>query len=288
MDKTIEKTQYGYTYVVKYKYHDDNVEEIGYYCSDSDSVSLDEIKKQFEFEDEDEYEIVYQWSNDFNLDKILSDKVIFQLEGNGSLNDKEYAIYSIGYILILYNENIIGREQYKKEVLTAVLKYMDLRKQNLSTIYVVNGILGIFGIERNNNVNLRKQIELYLDPKANGEILYQLASSRYAKIVGHHLEKIGSVYKIHEEKSLYRIGVLFLRIFDALNGSGFLSSKFTYKDGRIGSYSKFMTLMSSYYGVANLNYREGVLRTYTEKGAKSSLYNIIRNEHLDVWLPFIK
>ena len=166
---------------------------------------------------------------------------------------------------------------------------MDLRKQKPITLYVINELFKIFGIEKDSKLNYRKQIELILDPTVNGDILYKLAKKEFAKVVGNHLDKIGSAYKIQEEKSQYRRGVLFLKLFDYLNESHFLLPKFSYEDGAIRNYTTYMQLMASYYGFKNPpTYREGVLKRYKETGKKSALYDIIRNEHMDVWLGFTK
>lgn len=286
MNKTVDVIQYGYTYVVKCKYHEGD-EVFCCFCSDSYSVSLKEIEQYLDLEEGDEFEIIYQWSNDFNFNDVLSDKIIYQLKGDCTLNDKEYTKYSIGYISFVYNNCISEKEQYKKDVLSQMLRYIDLRRQNLMTIYVATEILKIFGIEIDERVNLRKQIELNIEPNVNEDILYQLSKKGYAKIVGHHLDKIGSAYKIYGEKSIYRIGILFLRMYEGLNERGFLSSTFN-NNGKIKNYTKLMRLMSSYYGISTPTYREAVLRMYKENGAKSTLFNTIRNEHIDVWLSLMK
>ena len=176
------------------------------------------------------------------------------------------------------------REDYKNSVLKSVLKCMDLRSQNPVTIYVIDWILSYFNIQRNYNQNVRKQIELILEPKDNDYILLELAKTSFEKPLRRHLDKIGEAYRIHEEKSQYRIGVLFLKFFDTqkhLLSPSFIKSD---SDKEIKNYSKYMKLMASYYGIDTPTYREGILRKYKEQGMKSPLISTIRNEHMDVWL----
>ena len=283
--------QYAFTFVVQLKYREDERAQIDYFCSDSDIDLAFKIEDSFGIEEGDKYEIIYEMSNDFNSDDFLSDSIIQQLEGSCAIEDEDYAKYSVGYISVLYNECCYTDEgkQYKKDILKSVLKYMDLRKQKPITLHVINELFKIFGREKDSKLNYRKQIELILDPTINGDILYKLAKKEFAKVVGNHLDKIGSAYKIQEEKSQYRRGVLFLKLFDYLNESHFLLPKFSYEDGAIRNYTTYMQLMASYYGFKNPpTYREGVLKRYKETGKKSALYDIIRNEHMDVWLGFTK
>lgn len=283
--------QYAFTFVVQLKYREDDRTYIDYYCSDSDIDLAFKIEDSFGIEEGDKYEIIYTMSNDFNNDNFLSDMLISELKGDCPIQDEDFAKYSVGYISVLYNEccHTDEGEQYKKDILISVLKYLDLRKQKPITLHVMNELFKIFGIEKDSKLNYRKQIELILDPTINGDILYKLAKKEFAKVVGNHLDKIGSAYKIQEEKSQYRRGVLFLKLFDYLNESHFLLPKFSYEDGAIRNYTTYMQLMASYYGFKNPpTYREGVLKRYKETGKKSALYDIIRNEHMDVWLGFTK
>lgn len=283
--------QYAFTFVVQLKYREDERAYIDYYCSDSDKDLAFKIEDCFGIEEGDEYEIIYTMSNDFNNDNFLSDMLISELTGDCTIQDEDYAKYSVGYISVLYNECCYTDEgkQYKKDILNSVLKYLDLRRQKPIASHVINELFKIFGIEKDSKLNHRKQIELILDPSANGDILYQLAKKDYAKVVGKHLDRIGSAYKIQEEKSQYRRGVLFLKLFDYLNESHFLLSKFSYEDGAIKNYTTYMRLMASYFGFKSPpTYREGALKSYKETGKKSALYETIINEHRDVWWGFTK
>ena len=57
MNKTVDVIQYGYTYVVKCKYHEGD-EVFCCFCSDSYSVSLKEIEQYLDLEEGDEFEII--------------------------------------------------------------------------------------------------------------------------------------------------------------------------------------------------------------------------------------
>ena len=296
--------QYGYTYAVKYKYHKDDKVFIKYYCSDSYEFPTEEIEVLCEFEEGDEYEILYRVANDFNSDDYLSDAVIYLLQGDCEIKDKDYAKYQIAYIKVIYNECWYKKDEgdeYKKNVLTSVLKYLDLRKKSPLVKYVADEILKIFGIEKDKNLNVRKQIELILDAQANDNVLNHLISPNSIKAAQCYLDKIGEAYKITEEESLYRVGVLFLRIHKAFRESRFLRPRFikdndkavsikktTSKNtkkhkGEIRNYTEFVKLLASYYGINTPTYREHVLRNYKEKGDEQTLFSVIKKEHEEIW-----
>lgn len=293
MDKnenTKKVEQYRYTYVVRYKYHEDGFETIGYYCSDSDTDLTKEIEVHFEIEEGDEYEIIYEVANDFNLDDYLSDTIVYLLKGDSKVKDNDYAKYHIAYIQYICNNCFFDKDkgsEYKKNVLSSVLKNLDLRKRSPMVKYVAYEILKIFNIQKDCNLNVRKQIELILDIQANGDIIYQLTTPYYIKSVQHHLDRIGNAYKIFEEKSQYRIGVLFLRIHKAFSENRFLKPKFVGDKGGIRNYTKFVDLLASYYGIDPPTYREKVLRDYIEKGERHTLYSTIKQEHNDVWISLM-
>ena len=172
MDKQVK--QYGYTYVIRYKCHEDDKEFIKFYCSDSYEFPTEE---EIEFEEGDEYEIICQVANDFNSDDYLSDDVIHLLQGDWEIKDENYAKYHIAYIEVIYNECWYKKDEgdeYKKHVLTSILKYLDLRKKSPLVKYVADEILKIFCIEKDNKHNIRKQLELILDAQADDNFLNQL------------------------------------------------------------------------------------------------------------------
>ena len=266
--------------------------EVGCYVTDDYNVSLSDILLHCDAWDEDHLEVLEIIpNNNFNYDDYLSDDVVYALKGDkhifGDGSEKEKARWYVAYIGELYDRffwNKEKREDYKNSVLRSVLKCMDLRSQNPVTIYVIDWILFYFNIQRNYNLNVRKQIKLILEPKDNDYILLELAKTSFEKPLRRHLDKIGEAYRIHEEKSQYRIGVLFLKFFDTqkhLLSSSFIKPN---SDKEIKNYSKYMKLMASYYGIDTPTYREGILRKYKEQGMKSSLISTIRNEHMDVWL----
>ena len=285
-----QQEQYGYTYVVRYKYHEDDDKEYhGYYCCDSYDVPTNEIEEHFEIEEGDEYEIIYEVANDFSSDVYLSDAVIQLLQGDCEIEDEDFAQYYIAYIEVIYNECWYKKDagdEYKRNVLSSMQKYIDLRKRSPMIKYVADKILDIFAIEKDNNLNVRKQIELILDAQVNENILSQLIQPNYIKSAQRHLDEIGAAYKIAEEKSLYRIGVLFLRVFKAFSQNGFILPKFIKRDGSIRNYTKLMKILANYYGIEPPTYREGKLMNYKEKGEKYTLYSTIKQEHNIVWLRF--
>ena len=266
--------------------------EVDCYVTDNYDVSFSEIQHHFDVWDEEHWEMLEIIpNNNFNYDDYLSDDVVYALKGDkhifGDGSEKEKARWYVAYIGELYDRFHMDkekREDYKNSVLKSVLKCMDLRRQNPVTIYVIDWILFYFNIQRNYNLNVRKQIKLILEPKENDYILLELAKTSFEKTLRRHLDKIGEAYRIYEEKSQYRIGVLFLKFFDTqkhLLSPNFIKPN---SDKEIKNYSKYMKLMASYYGIDTPKYREGILRKYKEQGMKSFLISTIRNEHMDVWL----
>lgn len=276
--------QYEWTYIVRYKYHEDKSDFIDYYCFDSDDIPSDEkLKEHFYIEEGDEFEILYQWANDFNEDDVLSDGVIWLLQGKSDLDDIQYAKYNTLYIsYIAYHVYGDERKQYQRDVLASVLKYMDLRKQNSMTKYIVLEIFRIFDIEKDSSLNLRKQIELILEPKANDEILSKLVKVDYVKAMRKHLDRLGEEYQLSEEKSKYRIGVIFLRFFYECT---VWQPSFYNEDKTIRKYSEYMRLMAKYFGLDDeIKYREDKLKQYKPYGVARPLYSTIKAEHYDVWM----
>ena len=281
-----------YTYIVKYQ-KNGNI-RIMPICTDDNVFPSDFIEEELEL-GEGDYKVIFEIRNEFGLDDFLSDEIINWLDGLGtftnesSLSNDEVARYVAGYIDYLYNYcgwyDERGRQILKYETLSSILKYMDLRKGHPMAKRVIVGILEFFAISCDEKLNLRNQIEQVLSQNDKGDILIQLAKTDFIKIVRQHLDKIGNAYMITEEKSQYRIGVLFLKMYYAFSKSGFLLPKHIKEDGSVRNYTRFMQLMANYYGINNPpTYREGVLKGYREKGMKHTLYATIKKEHYDVWI----
>lgn len=284
-----------YTYVVKWEDKKHGETGFDYFYSDLHDISS-MVDEHYEFEGggEIKYEIWYIETNNFVNDEYLTFDITRALKGDTPVFEnknederKEEARWYAAYIKELYDRFRIDkekREDYKKSILESVLKFLDLRRQNPMTIYVIDEIFNIFDIKRNTNLNVRKQIELILRPKDNDYILIKLAKVGSEKTLRLHLDKIGEAYRIHEEKSQYRIGVLFLKFYDTQRH--LLSPSFIKPDSdkEIKNYSKYMKLMASYYGIDTPTYREGILRKHKEQGMKQPLISTIRNEHMQVWL----
>ena len=281
-----------YTHIVKF--YQDGVSRIIPLCTVDGVLPIDYIEEELHLK-QNEYKVVFEIGNEFGLDDYLSDNIIDWLDPYGStytnessLTDNEVAKYVAAYIDYLYNYCGWGdnkdKETLKRETLLSIVKYMDLRKKHPMTIPIIVEILNFFNIAYDTSLNLRTQIEQVLNSTTT-DILNQLAKPDFAKILRRHLDKIGEAYKIIEEKSQYRIGILYLKMFYAFSKSGFLQSKHIKEDGSIRNYTRYMQLMTNYYGLNSVpTYREGVLKRYREKGAKNTLYATIKGEHYDVWL----
>ena len=300
--------KFGYTAIIRYKRQTDVYDSIGYYYLDYYEPKLEDIRDYFHFGNGDDFQIWECRHECFFYDDYLSDEIVEILICDEKIEcdnrSKKGVEKIIAYIIAIYEKchnNKKERREYAKNVLTSVLKYLDLRKQNPIASYVASEILNIFNAERDDNLNVREQIKLFLEPKGDDSELYLLVKEDCVRVAQRHLDRIGEAYKITEEKSLYRIGVLFLRIHKAFSESRFLrprfikdkdkavsvkktTSKNTKKhEGEIRHYSEFMELLASYYGISKPTYRELVLRDYREKGERYTLYSLIKTEHMDIW-----
>lgn len=280
-DESFIVQHYDYTYVVRYRYSEEDESRKGYYCNDTYDFypTEDELKDFFNIEDGDELEILGQIGNDFNNDEILSDDIVSYLKGSPyAIKDKEYADDCLGYII--YASNILHLEEwkaYKVEVMKSVLIHLDLRKQNPMMEYVLDRLFKIFAIERDNTVSLRKQIELIANPKAFNEILLKLAEPQDIKLLRRDLDWMDRLFHISEEKSRYTVGVLFLLFSERCK---FLlpSVKF--------NMTKCFGLLADYYGIEAPTYRQNELRTHeieVKGGKRRKLYDVMLSRNGDFW-----
>lgn len=284
----IEVGQLLYVYKVRYKYAVEEEYEIGYICTNSDIPLSDwVIEDRFDLMEEgDEWETLEVFESVFNFDDFLCDELVAVLMGSyqgftiDEINDYiGYIDYIINYE-IGYNE----RSEYKKHILKSVLKKLDLRKRNSLMDYTLNRLLNnILGlIEIDIKTNFRRQIELILEPKANDEILSKLVKVDYVKAMRKHLDRLGEEYQLSEEKSKYRIGVIFLRFFYECT---VWQPSFYNEDKTIRKYSEYMRLMAKYFGLDDeIKYREDKLKQYKPHGVARPLYSTIKTEHYNVWM----
>ncbi len=272
---------YDYTYIIRYRYSDEADSRIGYYCNDTYDFypTSNELEGFFNIEDGDEIAILSQVANDFNNDVILSDSVISLLNGTSTLNEEEYIDRCLGYIAYI-SENLYGEEWecYKRDVMKSVLLFMgDLRKQNAIVEITIKRLFKLFAIERNENISIRKQIEQIADPKADNEILLKLAEPQDIRLLRRHLDWMGRLYNIKEEKSRYMVGVVFLLFSEKCK---LLLPSVRY------NMTKCFGLLADYYGIEPPTYRQNELRTHeieVKGGRRKKLYDVILGRNGDFW-----
>lgn len=272
---------YDYTYIIRYRYSEEDNSRIGYYCNDTyDFYPTDsELVGFFNIEDGDEIEILSQVANDFNNDEILSDAVISLLNGTSTLNEEEYIDECLGYIAYI-SETLYGeeRECYKRDVMKSVLLFMgDMRKQNAIVEITIKRLFKLFAIERIENISIRKQIEQIADPKTKNEILLQLAEPQDIRPLKGKLDWMGRLYNFKEEKSRYMIGVVFLLFSDKCS---LLLPSVRY------NMTKCFGLLADYYGIEPPTYRQNDLRTYeieVKGGRRQKLMDVVLGRNGDFW-----
>lgn len=279
-DSTIIR-HYDYTYIIRYRYSEEDNSRIGYYCNNTyDFYPTDsELEGFFNIEDGDEIKILGQVANDFNNDEILSDAVIFLIKGTSTLNEEEYIDECLGYIKFisetLYSEE---RECYKSEVMKSVLLFMgDLRKQCAIVESTIKRLFKLFGIERDENISIRKQIEQIANPKADNEILLKLAEPQDIRLLRRHLDWMGRLFNIKEEKSRYMVGVVFLLFSERCK---LLLPTVRY------NMTKCFGLLADYFGIEPPTYRQNDLRTYeieVKGGRRKKLYDVVLGRNGDFW-----
>lgn len=279
-DSTIVR-HYDYTYIIRYRYSEEADSRIGYYCNNTyDFYPTDsELVDFFNIEDGDEIEILSQVANDFNNDEILSDAVISLLNGTSTLNEEEYIDECLGYIKYI-SETLYAEELqcYKSEVMKSVLLFMgDLRKQSAIVEITIKRLFKLFGIERDENISIRKQIEQIANPKTDNEILLKLAEPQDIRLLRRHLDWMGRLFNIKEEKSRYMVGVVFLLFSERCK---LLLPSVRY------NMTKCFGLLADYYGIESPTYRQNDLRTHeieVKGGRRKKLYDVILGRNGDFW-----
>ena len=160
----------------------------------------------------------------------------------------------------------------------SVLLFMgDLRKQDATVEYTINRLFKLFAIERDENISIRKQIEQIANPKIENEILIKLAEPQDIRLLKRHLDWMGRLFNIKEEKSRYMVGVIFLLFSERCK---LLLPSVKY------NVSKCFGLLAEYYGIVPPTYRQNELRTHeieVKGGRRRKLYDVILGSNGDFW-----
>lgn len=263
--------KYDYTYIIRYRYHEEEDCKIGYYCSNScDFPTSEELYGYFNLEEGDEVEVEYQIANDFNGGKYLSDTVIYYL--NRKELSKEHIDAYLAYIGFISTEQIgKERKEYAKNVVNEILD--NLQRKNINT-NVVYGILNLLNVEYENNGRIISQLREFVGEDYFAPILSELAPSNKRKDLKYQLEKMDKLYNIREEQIKYRVGVLILRFME--------QTELLYPKVK-GTFDKCMKLICKYYEIDVPKGRRNLFETCKDNKTGRKIYDTIRNEHIDFW-----
>ena len=109
----------------------------------------------------------------------------------------------------------------------------------------------------------------------NDEVLLKLAAPQNVKVVKHYLDKLEQLYKIKEETSQYRVGIILMLFIDRCK---LLLPTIQEK---LSVASKFI---AEYYGIEAPTYRRNVLYGYIDKNnPPNPLYKNILHEQEEFW-----
>lgn len=272
---------YGYTTVFRYVYENENIENFYYFCSDEYMPSdkeVDEIKGDLEISDNDTFELFGHTANDFNGDNYLSDRLRFALTTEDA--PKEYVDLQLAYITTQYidKEDKIGIIKSLIKLYQQKCNFKQFRKMYKVNLYALNGLLyaldekeEIKSIRRDFVVKQLKHILGY----NNDEVLLKLTSKEHVRVVKHYLDKLEQLYKIKEETSQYKIGIVFMLFIERCN------LLLPTIQGKLSVASNFI---AEYYGIEAPTYRRNVLYGYIDKNNPSKpLYKNILHEQEEFW-----
>lgn len=266
--------QYGYTYIIRYKYNEEDGYRQDFYCTNNYELAIDsqELIDYFNIEDGDIIEIVYQIANDFNSNDYLSDGAIYCL--NRNLNS-EFVDTQMAYISFVIS-NLYGDERtdYIRNIVTALLK--ELKRKSINK-YAISTILRLLGKDFEANRGTFEQLELIIKMMDEGwldDILSKLAPLHKKKQLKYQLDKLDKYYHIQSETSQRRVGILML-VFSEYTTLMYDSIK--------GNLSELTRLLSDYYKISPPKYRVNDLREYIDPNTHKNLYKTIKNEHIEFW-----
>lgn len=272
---------YGYTTVFRYVYENESIENFYYFCSDEYMPSdkeVDEIKEDLEIGDNDIFELFGHTANDFNGDNYLSDRLSSALTVENT--PKEYIDLQLAYITTQYidKEDKIGIIKSLIKLYQQKCNFKQYRNMYKVNLYALNKLL--YALEEREEIkSTRRDFVVtqlrHILGNNNDEILLKLTSKENVRAVKHHLDKIEQLYKIKEEKSQYRVGIILMLFIDRC------SLLLPTIQGKLSVASKFI---AEYYGIEAPTYRRNILYKYIDRNNPTRpLYKNIIHEQEEFW-----
>lgn len=272
---------YGYTTVFRYVFENENIDNFYYFCSDEYMPSdkeVDEIKEDLEISDNDTFELFGHTANDFNGDNYLSDRLKYALATEDT--PQEYVDLQLAYITTQHidREDKIGIIKSLIELYQQKCNFKQFRKMYKVNLYALNRLLYVLDekveIKSTRRDFVVKQLRHILGYN-NDEVLLKLAAPQNVKVVKHYLDKLEQLYKIKEETSQYRVGIILMLFIDRCK---LLLPTIQEK---LSVASKFI---AEYYGIEAPTYRRNVLYGYIDKNnPPNPLYKNILHEQEEFW-----
>ena len=239
---------------------------------------VDEIKEDLEINDNDTFELFGHTANDFNGDDYLSDRLQYALTTEDT--PKEYVDLQLAYITTQYinKEDKIGIIKSLIELYQQKCNFKQFRKMYKVNLYALNRLLYVLDekveIKSTRRDFVVKQLRHILGYN-NDEVLLKLAAPQNVKVVKHYLNKLEQLYKIKEETSQYRVGIILMLFIERCN---LLLPTIQ------GKLSVASNLIAEYYGIESPTYRRNVLYGYIDKNNPSNpLYKNIIHEQEEFW-----
>lgn len=272
---------YGYTTVFRYVYENEDIEDFYYFCTDEYMPSnreIDEVKDDLEIGCNDTFELFGHTANDFNGDKFLSDNARFVLTAEDAPH--EYVDLQLAYITTQHIE-----KEDKIRIINSLIKlyqkkcyFKQYRKMYKVNLYALNSLLYTLGenekIKTTRKDFVVKQLKLILGHN-NDEVLLKLTSKENVRAVKKNLDKLEQLYKIKEEASQYRVGIILMLFIDRCN------LLLPTIQGKLSVASNFI---AEYYGIKAPTYRRNILYKYIDKSNPSKpLYKNIIHEQEEFW-----
>ena len=272
---------YEYTTAFRYVYENERKEYLYYHCSNEympTDKEIEVIKDNLEIGDNDIFEFFGHTANEFNGDNYLSDRLRFALTSKET--PQEYADLQLAYITTQY----INKED-KIEIIKSLTKlyqqkcnFKQLRKMYKVNLYALNRLLYALDEKKEIKSTRRdfvvKQLRHILGYN-NDDVLLKLTSKENVRAVKHYLDKLEQLYKIKEERSQYRVGIITMLFIDRCN------LLLPAIQGKLSVASK---LIAEYYRIEAPTYRRDVLYKYIDKNNPSiPLYKNILHEQEEFW-----
>lgn len=129
-------------------------------------------------------------------------------------------------------------------------------------------------INSNNRSFVVKRLRSVLN-HSNNDILLKMVAAKDVRIVKSYLDRMEKLYKIKDEKSKYRVGIIFMLFIERCE----LLLPMVRCNLSLGS-----SLMAEYYDIDPPTYRKDKLISYCDKNQPlKPLYKIILNEQIAFW-----